>query len=428
MIAMLETIKKALADAGVSVWAIEDIHTHSAELYFIRRGLDTRRMKDTQKYNVRVYRDFEKDGKPMRGMSSVSFVPTESPEAVAQGIRDAYFAASFVENPAYPLPGKQVHEPIPAKGSLADISAEDAALKMAEALFAADTDGRAFVNSAEIFASQVQIRLLTDCGTDVSYAKNTVSGEFVAQCKEPLDVELYQDFQYDQLDTEALTDKVRTTLKEAADRTAAEPCLATDTFDVLLTGDHVREILSYYVSRASARMVFPGYSTWKKDDQVQADAITGEALSLTLKATTPYSGEGIPMVDRPLLREGRLQTYHGDARFSAYLGVEPTGDYGSFICENGSVPMEEMQKAPCLCPVAFSDFQMDSFSGHFGGEIRLAYWFDGRETRIVTGGSINGSILDCGGNMVFSQEKYKSLSYEGPKAVLLRGVSVAGSE
>ena len=77
--------------------------------------------------------------------------------------------------------------------------------------------------------------------------------------------------------------------------------------------------------------------------------------------------------------------------------------------------------------MAFSDFQMDTMSGHFGGEIRLAYWFDGKETRIVTGGSVNGSIMDCCGKLRFSLERYSGATYQGPLAVLMPGVPVAGT-
>ena len=42
-------------------------------------------------------------------------------------------------------------------------------------------------------------------GIDVSYEKSSVNGEFVVQCITPQDVEQYQEFAYDDLDTEALT-------------------------------------------------------------------------------------------------------------------------------------------------------------------------------------------------------------------------------
>ena len=76
--------------------------------------------------------------------------------------------------------------------------------------------------------------------------------------------------------------------------------------------------------------------------------------------------------------------------------------------------------------MSFSDFQMDDFSGHFGGEIRLAFLFEGGKMRPVTGGSVNGSILESQGRMVFSRERYRNEEYEGPFAVRIEGVKVAG--
>ena len=86
-----------------------------------------------------------------------------------------------------------------------------------------------------------------------------------------------------------------------------------------------------------------------------------------------------------------------------------------------------MKKTPCLWAVTFSDFQMDAMSGHFGGEIRLAYLIDGDTITPVTGGSVNASILEAQKNLTFSTERYTSASYEGPYAMRLTGVSIAGA-
>ena len=77
--------------------------------------------------------------------------------------------------------------------------------------------------------------------------------------------------------------------------------------------------------------------------------------------------------------------------------------------------------------VNFSDFQMDTFDGHFGGEIRLGFLYDGEKRIPVTGGSINGSILDAQKNLVFSRETQVEKNFQGPAAVCLEGVNVAGS-
>ena len=133
------------------------------------------------------------------------------------------------------------------------------------------------------------------------------------------------------------------------------------------------------------------------------------------------------MKDRVLLEDGVLQTIHGGNRFAQYLGIEPTGFYSSIQVPVGQMPLAEMKQGAYLHIVSFSDFQMDDFTGHFGGEIRLAFLSDGETVIPVTGGSINGSILEVQDHMVFSKERYTNSRYDGPMAVVMDGVLVAGA-
>ena len=96
-------------------------------------------------------------------------------------------------------------------------------------------------------------------------------------------------------------------------------------------------------------------------------------------------------------------------------------------CANGTAAFETLKKGPCLWAVDFSDFQMDEMSGHFGGEIRLAYLIEDGKVTPVTGGSVNGSILEAQKDMVFSTERYLTARYDGPYAVRLKDVSIAGA-
>lgn len=424
---MILDIEQALGKANAAVWSIEKQTDSSAELFFIRRRLDMRRMADTVKYNVTVYRDFEKNGKAMRGSSAVCIMPSQSMEEIEAAVSGAFFAASFVTNPTYDLPEAAVCEPMVMESDLTALPVEQAAMKMAEALFAGETGTEAVFNSVEIFGKKAQRHLVTSWGTDVCYTKHTASGEFVVQCKEPEDVEMYHSFSYDSLDTEALKQKGIDALRRVADRAVAKQALPSGSYNLILSEEHIATVLSYFAERSHAAMVFPGYSDWKLGSEVQGEDVTGEKLNLTLYATVPYSTEGVPMMDRPLIEDGKVALIHGSARLCSYLGLPPTGEYRSVICSNGSIPMADMQREPYLFPVAFSDFQMDSMSGHFGGEIRLAYWFDGKETKIVTGGSVNGSIMDCCGKLQFSLERYTGSRYQGPKAVLMPSVPVAGT-
>lgn len=329
-------------------------------------------------------------------------------------------------NPYYELPSGRKEEPVvlynPGEfGTLAEIAG-----KMAEALFAEDKLNDVFINSAELIVEKTTSHILNSSGIDVSYQKIEIKGEFITQCIEPRDVEIYMDFCYDKPDTEALKEKVKRTLEITKARALAEAAPPTGEYRVILSGKNVREIFKYYLRRSSADMIYPKYSNYELGMNVQGDNVTGDLLNIMLKAREPYSYEGIPLTDRPLLENGVLKTIHGNSRFAYYLGVAPTGVYNSIYIPEGSRTFNEMQTGEYLHVVSFSDFQMDELSGHFSGEIRLAFYSDGKTVIPVTGGSINGSLPECHKNMILSKEMQKEKDYEGPFAVLLPKVSVAG--
>ncbi len=365
--------------------------------------------------------------KPGRGFTSVQLVSSMDETQLEDELRKAYYAAQFAANPYFEMPDPVKAPMVEKTGELAEAPLAQSAGKMARALFAADTLADALVNSAEVFVVRSTDRIVSSEGTDVAYTDAKVKGEFVVQCREPEDVEMFHEFEYDGLDEQALAAKVAEALTFVRDRARAQKTLKSGKYNLVLSGDQVAEVLSYYKERSAASMVYAKYSTWQQGEDVQGET-DGERLNLKLAAAEPYSAEGIPMADLSLLEGGKLLTWHGPNRFCRYLGVKPTGYYEKVACGNGTLPFEELKKAPCLWAVAFSDFQMDHMSGHFGGEIRLAYLIeaDGTVTP-VTGGSVNGSILEAQRSLVFSQERYLTAAYDGPYAVRLKDVSVAGA-
>ena len=428
---MIERIRSALERCGISLWRINERVDETTELFFVKKQLDTRRSKDVRKYEVTVFRDVEaKDGgKPGRGFTSIPVLPSMDGRQLEEELKGAYYAAQFAANPYFDLPDPVQAPMVEEAGELAQAPLAQSAGKMARALFGPDVHEDAFVNSAELFVWRVRRRILSSEGTDVSFVNSGVDGEFVVQCREPEDVEIHNQFEYGALAEEALSAKVAEALTFVRDRARAKKVLKSGKYDLILSGNAVMEVLSYYRDRSAAGMVYPKYSTWKPGDDVQGET-GGERLALTLRALHPYSPEGIPTEeDLPLLEDGKLLAWHGPNRLCRYLGVKPTGNYQKIACGNGTVPFEELKKGPCLWAVTFSDFQMDAMSGHFGGEIRLAYLIeaDGTVTP-VTGGSVNGSILEAQKDLTFSTDRYLTAWYDGPYAVRLSGVSVAGTE
>ena len=422
----MERIKELIARAGIEKYTALKVNESTAELFFVKKQLDQRRIKDVEKVNVTVYREGEKDGRPMTAQSEVTLLPAMTEAECIKALEGAYYAAQFAMNPQYDLPDPVTAPEIKKTGELAEAPAEELAGRFAEALFAADCEEGAFVNSAEVFITRKRLRVISSEGTDASWTTAKASGEYVVQAKEPEDVEIYRSFAFDEPEYAALTAHVREALSFVRDRARAERAIKSGSYDLILTGENAAEVLKFYAARASAQMLYPHYSTWAVGDDVQGET-NGERLDLTMRATAPYSAEGIPMKDAKLIENGRLLLIHGGNRFCRYLGVPATGDYRKLSCDNaGSLAFDEMKSRPCLWAVTFSDFQMDPLSGHFGGEIRLAYLIeDGRMTP-VTGGSVNGSIMDAQRDVVFSKERFVCESYEGPYAMLLKGVSVAG--
>ena len=424
----MERIKRLLKEAGISDYIIYGYTERTAELFFVKRQLDTRRLKDVEKFNVTVFRTAEKDGTKLRAFTGATVLAADSDAEIVKALKDAYFAAQFAMNPYYELPDPVTAPTVEAHGRLAEQAPEQSAGEMADALFKADCDKDAFLNSAEVFAIRRRVHVVSSRGTDVSWTEAEIKGEYVVQAKEPEDVELYRDFCFTELETEALTTQAKEALMFVRDRAHAQRILKSGNYDLLLTGENVMMTLWFYGDRAEASMIYPGYSAWKVGDDVQGETV-GERINITLRALAPYSREGIPMRDRKLLENGVLKCVHGSNRLCRYLGAEPTGNYRKFSCDNpGTMTFQDMQKRPCLWAVTFSGFEMDPFSGHFGGEIRLAYLIeDGRMTP-VTGGSVNGILLDAQKDLTFSTDRYTEIGYDGPYAILLKNVAVAGTD
>lgn len=422
---MISKLTEILRSEGIEKYLINKTEKSSSELFFIRKNLDTRREKNVTHYNVTVFRDVEKEGNKLLGSALISIYPTMTDEEARERLKSAYFAAQFAANPYYEL--EKGDGAVKADDS-APKSTEEAVNAMAKALFSVDTHEDAFVNSAELFAENEHVRIVNSNGIDVSYNKFTVKGEFVTQCTTEEDVELYYDFEYDSVNEKALAEKAEEGISAARDRSSAKRCLKSGSYDVILSGENVSTILRYYSSKSNAAYIYAKYSDYKVGDELQGSDVKGERLNLTLAATVPYSSEGIKMNDLKLTENGTLKAIHGNSRFSQYLGTKPTGAYEKIELDAGTQSLDDIKKTPYLHVIKFSDFQIDNFTGHFGGEIRLAYLFDGASVSKVTGGSVNGIITEAHKNFVFSKERYSDSSYDGPFAVRIENVAVAGSE
>ncbi len=427
---MRDRILKVLEKLAIDKYIIEENKNEGVELYFIKKKLDMRRMTQSREITVTVYKDFEEQTesgtKKFRGSSKCMLYPSMTQEEMERSLADAYLAAGFVKNQFYEMPAGEKKAHVTVESRIGEKGLTEAARELTEAFFAEDRDSEAFLNTLELFVTKSDRTIVSSFGADVGYTKWKIRGEFVAQALKPQDVETYRGFKYDDIDVDAIRDNVRRTFEMTKARARAEESPKSGTYDLIISGQYVKDFLNFFSDRADAWAIYPGYSDYRVGTKAQGEKIEGDALTITLKSSVPFSGEGIPMKDTKLLEDGDVKSIVGTSRFCYYLGVEPTGYFDTMEVKKGSTALADMKKNSCLHVVNFSDFDMDYMTGDFGGEVRLGFMCkDGKETP-MTHFSVSGNLFDVLGKIRFSSDGLRESGYDGPLAVMIPGVAVAG--
>lgn len=428
---LTDRIMNIISENNIQNYLICHTTTNSEELFYIKKELQLTRNKTTDKCDVTIYHEFQYDNLLMRGSSSFTADISMTDTELSDKIMSAYDSALSVKNPYYQLPmGKEMFSD--TDNTYFNAVKPDKVYsghEIAEILFADDINTDAFINSAEIFVTCQDIHIINSNGINVSYSDTTYSGEYVVQAVSPNDVELYYDFKYSYLDNDidtSLKCKLNNSINAVRDRakalSVANNELKMQYKKIIIEGSSVYDLFSYYLKRLDASMIYPEYSTFSINSRVVPEnddnnETNSDNINITLMPKVPYSSEGIQLVQVPLIEDNIAKIITGNARFSHYLGLPAIGTYESYSMKCGDTSIIEIEKDPHLKIINFSDFQMNELTGQFGGEYRLAYYFDGVNTIPVTNGSISGNINDLVKTMQLSKESQSSYNFEGPLAV-----------
>lgn len=423
---MVERIINELIKVNINIYKINIETSESVELFFIKKALDMNRKKKVTNYKVTVYKDFEENGETYRGSSEVDIYPTMKDEEIGNILKDGLYAAGFVKNKFYPLVKGEKCGEITLPSKFNGYSLEEGALAIQKALYKNDIYEKGGINSSEIFLNKTTKRIVNSEGVDVTFVKFSSEVECITQWIEEQDVELFNVFRYSDLDEELIADSVKDAIELTKWRVKAKNAVKTGNYRVLLRKSSLKSMFSYYTDKASVGAVYNNLSSFKPGEGVQGEEIKGDKVTITLKGSAPYDNDGLKLQEVTIIEEGVLKTYHGNTRFSHYLEVIPTGNLDETVVKCGEKSIEEMTREPYLELVAFSDFQMDSLTGDFAGEIRLGFYYDGEQITPVTGGSMSGNIKNLQNNMFLSKEVYKDGSFTGPKMLELINVNIAG--
>lgn len=433
---MIEKIKEILLNVNdLDGWKINEKRIESKELFFVKKELDMNRVKDVHHIKVTVYKDFEEDGKKYRGSSTTTIHPTMEREDIENSIKNALYAAGFVKNEYYPLVEPKVEIQPVMENRFSKEPLSNWMPRLADEIFRVDKYNNGWINSAELFLDKINTRILNSEGVDASYETYRGELEFITNWKEDEEVELYKDIIFSDYEEGLIEESVDEMLNICKDKALAKPTPILKNVAVILSGEPVKEFFNYYYEQAEARSVYEQASTAKLDKNIQGDEVKGDKINISLDpfvhnsaASAPYDEDGLRLSRVSLYEDGILKRYWGNTRFSHYLGIKPTGNIRNILVDGGSRTLQEIKQGEYLEIKVFSDFQMDTLTGDFAGEIRLGWYFDGEKTIPVTGGSISGNINDVHREMYLSKELQKINNFSGPKSIKLINVSIAGVE
>ncbi|MDY6072544.1 MAG: metallopeptidase TldD-related protein [Eubacteriales bacterium] len=425
---MLNKIKTILnSKKDISAWIISESKSSSAELFFVKDRLDMNRATDVHEYALNIFVDFTEENVKYRGDASVLISPSDSDTELEQKIERAAFSAGFVKNKWYPLPKNENKEPISVKkyNNIEDLKNNYS--KIQNILFK-EYPYKSKINSCELFAIEQTKRTVTSEGIDISYPFSEFTFEIVSDNNYGKElVEIFNDYYLPNIDLERLETIVKKQLAETDGRSQALDCKKLENTRVLLSGDAVEELLFFYLSQATDKMIYMNISKVKQGEQ-----FVNNKLNITLDPALPSSlyakpvdHEGKILEKYTLFENGKAINLRTSSQFSHYLNLENKGQISTFVVDGGDKTYDELTSGDYIEILTFSSFLMDSTTGDFGGEFRLAKLVqDGKES-YVSGGALSENIFKLQDKMMLSKELEKRTYSVSPKAIAFDNVSIA---
>ena len=441
---MLELLINTLEEFSGVEYLIKKSKTRRIENYNIKKQSEMFREVDITELLLTLYVTFtDKDeaGSEVkyRGSYNTEIHPGTSAEELRKIIGQGVFAAGFVKNAWYPL----VTPESPAATVADDVTIDEKKVlsELQNAFYSSDTHKMGHICYSEFFLTCSDIRIINSSGVDISYKIHNAYIETAVHWRDEKDgeIEVFEEYRFSiptdiTAACEMLKSRVEHLFTVSEKKSQAVPTPQAENINILLTGECLAEFFSYYLTRANAQMVYQQLSTFKEGEQVQGGSgEPGDKLSLELLSMMSGSShsrlcddDGMPLSNHKIIEDGKLLKYWGNTRFSSYLGIPPTGAISNMCITGGTAKIEDLKREPYLELVSFSDFQVNPVTGDFISEIRLGFYFDGKKTAPVTGGSITGSITKVQDTMRMSTEQKQYNSYLGPATISITNATISG--
>lgn len=396
----------------------------SYETFFVHEKLETVRATSTTDKSVTIYRSH--DGKLGNSVFAVYASTTE--QELRQKIALAIEKAELVNNQSYELPQKETLSD-DIYSNMSEYSPAELAYQIAKACFEANDEKNASINALEIFINKIRLRVVNGNGLDKCEQKYTAMIEAIPTWTEGESVELYERYDFSNFNYDEIKEEIGRKMQEVKDRYFAKKPTINPACKVVLNAPELSSMLSSIAYELSYRTVYSHSNAFKKGDNLQDGDC--DKLSITLCGQIEgshrnrlFDDDGVSLTPIKVIENGVVVNYHGDNRFAQYLGEKITGDLPCMQVNAGSLSEDDISKEPYFECLSMSGLQLDIYNDYIGGEVRLAYYFDGKKKIPLTGVSISGKLSDALSTLRLSDKIVTRGGYRGPHKATLDKISI----
>lgn len=423
---MIDVTKYLKENRELSDYRINEVKNESYEAFFVHKKLETVRATDYTDVSVTIYKDH--DGK--KGESSFSVYASTTESELKGKIASAAKRAELVFNEPYEIPdgGKAETD---APSNIKEYEPEELAAKVAEAVYAADNYEDGSINAVEIFIYKKKTTVKNSKGVDKSETGYEIMIEAIPTWNEGGEsVELYEAYSTSEFDSAAITAEIDGKMKEVRDRKHAVKPEKIGDVKVILKPKEISELISELAADADYATAY-SHSNVKNVGDCWQNNPTGDKLTVTARGavkgsvySATFDADGTSLKDKKIILGGKVVGRYGSNRFAQYLGEEATGNLRCFEVEKGTLTEEEIKKQPYIECISLSGLQLDLYNDYIGGEIRLAYYFDGEKIVPVTGISMSGRLSNVLETLKATDKIVTERNYRGPNKIMLAGMEI----
>ncbi len=410
----------------ISDYRVIFVNEESDQVFFVHESLETVRKTNTSDIQVTVYVDHDS----YRGEAGFSLYETDDDVTIREKIVNAINTAKLLDNKKFSLP-KDEKASFENVTNFKDHSLIEVASLIYETLDEAEKETKAKLNATEVFVYKTTTHLVNSQNIDKSYVKYSALIETIPTFDTVDDsVELYFQTRISTFNKKDLKNKIKEKLEDVRLRAIATKPNYEINVPVLFRSSEIEHIVSSLINDQNYSNIFMHANMYKKGDKVQtSDSYDKFSASLygSLKncsRSAYFDQDGVTLTHKLILKDGVFKGSFGSNKYGEYLNKKPTGNLPIVSLKEGSYKEKDLRKVPHLECASFSGLQIDLHSDYIGGEVRLAYYFDGKESHPITGISISGKLSEILNLIKLSKESTTTSRYKGPKLALVEGFKV----